>query len=108
MRSTLLDATLFRPVPLFRLTLLASTALLTACATTTPDSLVAPPPMESTAVATPAPSRDQAAELKAFFEEYDKAELARSPMSKSYRAIKDGDYGKLDSFFAARRTYSGS
>ena len=37
-------------------------------------------------------------ELKKFFEDYDKAELALSPISKSYRGIKDGDYGKLDEF----------
>ena len=87
---------------MFRLTLLASTALLSACATTQPDPLVAPPPMEaaeaSSVEATPAPARDQAAELKVFFEEYDAAELALSPLSKSYRAIKDEDYGKLDQF----------
>ena len=29
---------------------------------------------------------------------YDKAELALSPISKAYRAIKDQDYGKLDEF----------
>jgi uncharacterized protein (DUF885 family) len=88
-----------RSLPLFRLTLLASTALLAACSTTTPDPLVAPPPAEAPAAeAPPAPARDQAAELKAFFEEYDKAELALSPLSKAYRGIKDGDYGKLDEF----------
>ena len=81
---------------LTRLILLASTALLTACATTAPDPLVAPPPLESAEVAPPAPV-DQTVELKKFFEDYDQAELARSPLSKSYRAIKDGDYGKLDS-----------
>ncbi|MGI8931370.1 MAG: DUF885 domain-containing protein [Sphingomicrobium sp.] len=78
-----------------RLILLASTALLTACATTARDPLIAPPPVESAEIAPPAPV-DQAAELKKFFEDYDKAELALSPMSKAYRAIKDGDYGKLD------------
>ena len=81
---------------MFRMTLLASTALLAACATTAPEPLVVPPPLETAAeVAPPAPV-DQAAELKKFFDDYDKAELALSPMSKSYRGIKDGDYGKLD------------
>ena len=81
---------------MFRMTLLASTALLTACATATPDPLVASPPLESAEIA-PAPAPvDQAAELKKYFDEYDKAELALSPLSKSYRGIKDGDYGKLD------------
>ncbi|MEO6062540.1 MAG: DUF885 domain-containing protein, partial [Thermoflexales bacterium] len=80
---------------MFRLTLLTTTALLSACATTALDPLIAPPPVESAEIAPPAPV-DQAAELKKFFEDYDKAELALSPMSKAYRAIKDGDYGKLD------------
>ena len=40
----------------------------------------------------------QSAELKKFFEDYDQAELALSPISKAYRAIKDQDYGKLDEF----------
>ncbi|WP_324805782.1 DUF885 domain-containing protein [Sphingomonas sp. LY29] len=84
---------------MLRSLLLASTCLLAACATTAPDALVAPPPAEDAAVATPvAAPRDQAAELKQFFIDYDKAELATSPLSKAYRGIKDGDYGKLDSF----------
>ena len=82
---------------MFRMTLLASTALLAACATTAPDPLVVPPPLESAAEVAPAPAPvDQAAELKKFFDDYDKAELALSPLSKAYRGIKDGDYGKLD------------
>ncbi|MDP9421628.1 MAG: DUF885 domain-containing protein [Pseudomonadota bacterium] len=71
-----------------RFALLASAALLAAvplCA-----------PMAQPAPAT-APA-NQSAALKQFFEEYDKAELALSPISKSYRGIKDGDYGKLDEF----------
>ena len=85
--------------PLFRLTLLASTALLSACATTAPDPLVTPPPAEAAeATPAPAPARDQAAELKQFFEEYDAAELALTPLGKAYRGIKDEDYGKLDQF----------
>ena len=39
---------------------------------------------------------DQNAEIKAFFEEYDAQQLARSPLGKSYRGIKDSDYGKWD------------
>ncbi|MGH6705569.1 MAG: DUF885 domain-containing protein [Sphingomicrobium sp.] len=86
-----------------RFAFLASTALLAACATTQPDPLVVPPPQEAAEPpmaeppAAPAPV-DQAAALKAFFEEYDQAELALSPISKSFRAIKDQDYGKLDEF----------
>ena len=70
-----------------RFTLLASAALLAAV------------PLTAQPAPTPAPATaDQAAALKQFFEEYDKAELALSPISKSYRGIKDGDYGKLDEF----------
>ena len=70
-----------------RLTLLASAALLA----TVPLS-AQPAPAPAPAAAT------QSAALKQFFEDYDKAELALSPISKSYRGIKDGDYGKLDEF----------
>ncbi|HET7709323.1 MAG TPA: DUF885 domain-containing protein [Sphingomicrobium sp.] len=84
--------------------LVASTFLLGACATTQADPLIIPPdaglvpgaaaePQVAEAQA-PIPSKNPA--LAAFFEEVDKANLARSPMSKSYRGIRDGDYGKLD------------
>ncbi|GAA4008104.1 DUF885 domain-containing protein [Sphingomonas swuensis] len=79
--------------------LLASTALLAACATTAPDPLVVPPALaEAPPEAVPAPVSIPArnAALAAFFEEYDKAELALSPLSKAYRGIKDADYGKWD------------
>ncbi len=39
-------------------------------------------------------ARDTA--VTAFFAEYDAAQLARSPQTKAYRGIRDGDYGKLD------------
>ena len=73
--------------------------LLAGCATAQPDPLIAPPPetapQEATAPApTPVPARNAA--LAAFFEEYDKADLALSPLSKAYRGIKDADYGKWD------------
>ena len=50
---------------------------------------------------------DQNAAIKTFFEEYDSEELARSPLSKSYRGIKDSDYGRWDdgSDEAEARTY---
>ena len=35
-------------------------------------------------------------ELLQFFADYDKAQLARSPLGKAYRGIRDGDYGKWD------------
>jgi uncharacterized protein (DUF885 family) len=70
---------------LTRLALLAATALVAVAL-----PLAAQVPQ-------PAPAA-QSAELKQFFEDYDQAELALSPISKSYRAIKDQDYGKLDEF----------
>ena len=86
---------------LTRFILLASSALLTACTTTQADPLLVPPVASETAsepaTAAVAPV-NQAAALKQFFQDYDKAELAMSPMSKAYRAIKDQDYGKLDPF----------
>ena len=84
---------------MIRFALLASTALLAACTTAAPDPMLVPPPQSAPepATVTAAPAH-QAAALKQFFEEYDQAELALSPISKSYRAIKDGDYGKLDQF----------
>ena len=79
--------------------LLASTALLTACAATQVDPLLAPPPAEAAAApAAIAPIPAKNPQLAAFFEEYDKAELALSPLSKAYRGIKDADYGKWDEF----------
>ena len=55
----------------------------------------------ATATAQTAPAAapaDNNAALLAFFEDYDRAQLSRSPLSKSYRGIKDGDYGKWDEF----------
>ena len=81
-----------------RFVLLASAAMLAACTTTQPDPMLVPPPAAEAATESAAPPADQAAVLKTFFEDYDQAELALSPMSKSYRGIKDGDYGKLNDF----------
>ncbi|HXH00313.1 MAG TPA: DUF885 family protein, partial [Sphingomicrobium sp.] len=83
--------------------LLATTALLsTACAVRQAEPLLIQPPALEMA-STPAPAPEPApivknAALGTFFDEYDRAELALSPLSKSYRAIKDSDYGKLDAF----------
>ena len=41
---------------------------------------------------------DQNAAIKAFFEEYDAQQLALSPLGKSYRGIKDSDYGRWGDF----------
>jgi uncharacterized protein (DUF885 family) len=84
--------------------LLLSTSLLAACAASTPDPLITPPdaamvpgpvaePVVVEAAAT-VPARN--AELAAFFDAADKAELALTPLGKSYRGIIDADYGKWD------------
>jgi uncharacterized protein (DUF885 family) len=43
----------------------------------------------------------QNAAIKAFFEEYDAQQLALSPLGKSYRGIKDSDYGRWGDFSIA-------
>jgi uncharacterized protein (DUF885 family) len=50
---------------------------------------------------TPAPAAapaetDQNAAIMAFFAEYDADQLSRSPLGKSFRGIKDSDYGRWD------------
>ena len=59
---------------------------------------MATPAIAQTAVAAPVASAevDQNAAIMAFFGEYDAQQLARSPLGKSYRGIKDSDYGKWD------------
>jgi len=59
---------------------------------------MATPAIAQTANVAPAATADvdQNAKIKAFFEEYDAQQLARSPLGKSYRGIKDSDYGKWD------------
>ena len=79
----------------------AIAAMLSACATTPPPTPVAvaaevPPVPPPTVPVSVIPARN--AELAAFFDEVDKAELAMSPLSKAYRGIKDADYGKWDEF----------
>jgi uncharacterized protein (DUF885 family) len=61
------------------------------------------PALAQTANATPAAVAevDQNAAIKAFFEEYDAQQLALSPLGKSYRGIKDSDYGRWGDFSAA-------
>ncbi|MEA1014330.1 DUF885 domain-containing protein [Sphingosinicella sp. LY1275] len=76
-----------------RTLLLASTALLAACATTAPEASA--PPAASAAAAAPVAD---SAKLAAFFESYDKAQLAMSPLAKASRGIRDADYGKWDEF----------
>ena len=89
-----------------RLLLLASTTLLAACAANrNADPLLTPPPASegtpaapATAAATPAPIPAKNPELAAFFAKVDQEELALSPLAKSYRGIKDADYGKWDQY----------
>ena len=59
---------------------------------------MATPAIAQTAAAAPVASAevDQNAAIMAFFDEYDTQQLARSPLGKSYRGIKDSDYGKWD------------
>lgn len=53
------------------------------------------------AAPTAASEVDQNAAIKAFFEEYDAQQLALSPLGKSYRGIKDSDYGRWGDFSTA-------
>ncbi|MCA3255355.1 MAG: DUF885 domain-containing protein [Alphaproteobacteria bacterium] len=57
---------------------------------------VAPAQTATTAAA------DQTAALNAFFADYDKAALARSPLGKAQRGIRDGDYGKWGDYSDAK------
>lgn len=62
-------------------------------------ALAAAAPLLILPVAAPAQAQaDQNAAILKFFADYDAAQLARSPLSKSYRGIKDADYGKWDEF----------
>lgn len=76
---------------IIRTLLLASAALAAVHAPQTAAIALAQTP-----AATAAAASQRNAELAAFFEEYDKAQLALSPLSKTYRGIRDADYGKWD------------
>ena len=78
--------------------LLASTLVLAACATA-----VAPVEPAATLAAAPppapaAPTAERNAELAAFFETYDKAQLDLNPLAKAFRGIVDQDYGEWGDF----------
>ena len=61
--------------------------------------LASPAIAQTTATAPTAAAKvDQNAAITAFFEEYDAQQLALSPLSKSYRGIKDSDYGRWGDF----------
>lgn len=76
--------------------LLTTTALLAACSPNQGE--VASASANATAAQTEqvTPDQDVNARLNAFFDDYDQIELANSPISKSFRGIRDADYGKLD------------
>ena len=59
---------------------------------------------QTTGTAPAAAEVDQNVAIKTFFEEYDAQQLALSPQSKSYRGIKDGDYGRWGDFSTAGET----
>ena len=61
---------------------------------------VASPAIAQTTATAPtaAAEVDQNAAITAFFDEYDAQQLALSPLSKSYRGIKDSDYGRWGDF----------
>ncbi|HEV2079388.1 MAG TPA: DUF885 domain-containing protein [Allosphingosinicella sp.] len=89
---------------MLRILLLTSTALAAACATfeqpvpVAPVTVAAVPTQVSAPPPAPAAPAARNAELAAFYETYDKAELAMSPLGKAYRGIKDADYGKWNEF----------
>src|SRR3546814_11738656 len=86
------------PRPMTRILLFASTALLAACATAQDIAPVETASTAPPAEATPAVPAEDSAELAAFFEAYDQAQLELSPLSKAYPGICDEDYGTRGAF----------
>lgn len=82
---------------MFRYLLLSTTILLASAAP------AAQPASPGASQASGVPV-DQNAAIQQFFLAFDQAELARSPMGKAYRGIRDGDYGKWDDFSDAAET----
>ncbi|WP_300973370.1 DUF885 family protein [Sphingomonas sp. LHG3406-1] len=72
--------------------------LLAGCATNAPIAgpPAAPPVTAEATASAAAPIPESNAELAAFFEAVDKAELALSPQGKTVRGIRDEDYGRWD------------
>ncbi|MGB7405468.1 MAG: DUF885 domain-containing protein, partial [Pacificimonas sp.] len=81
-------------LPAFAL-LTTAAALLAGCSTSTISTTA--PASQPGAEAEVAEGRDDAA-LNAFFDRYNDAVLARSPLTKSYRGIIDADYGLWGDF----------
>lgn len=81
--------------------LLTTTALLalSACATAIHTPVAAPTAADGTARAT----AETDAALTQFFADYDAAQLALSPTSKTERGIRDADYSRWDDMSAAGR-----
>ncbi len=74
--------------------LLSATAMLAACSSY--DSSISSASSEATGTAAKPAEVATVQTLNAFFEEVDKQELAFSPVSKSFRGIRDADYSKWD------------
>jgi uncharacterized protein (DUF885 family) len=79
----------------FRLISTSIAALaLTGCTTMSQAPIVSAAAPEAPPAAEPAPAA--AISLAEMFESYDRANLDMSPISKSYRGIRDADYGRWD------------
>ena len=74
--------------------LLVTTAFLAACSSTNGEVISASAPAAQTELVEA--DSDINARLADFFDNQDQMALAKSPISKSFRAIRDADYGKLD------------
>lgn len=83
---------------MLRSLLLASTFLAAGCVSMAPVEPVAPVAPVAPVMAAQAAPAAQNAELAAFFEAYDKAQLEMSPLGKAYRGIVDEDYGQWGDF----------
>ena len=78
------------------LTMIASLAL-AACAGTPAEMAIETSPAPAVSESSMAPEKAPA-DIDAFFEAYDDAQLASSPLTKAYRGIRDEDYGKWGDF----------
>lgn len=76
--------------------LLATTALLAACSSTNGEVVSASANSSAAQAGQVESDSDINARLADFFNDYDQIELANSPISKSYRGIRDAAYGQLD------------
>lgn len=76
--------------------LFATTALLAACSSTNGEVVSASANSSAAQAGQVESDSDINARLADFFNDYDQIELANSPISKSYRGIRDAAYGQLD------------